>query len=45
MPVLNKCAEEWKSKTYVCNEATISHLVDCLWNHVMVVKQYADKLC
>lgn len=45
MSVLSKCAEEWKNGTYVSSEATILHLVQCLWKHVMVVKQYADKLC
>ncbi|XP_026815806.1 MATH and LRR domain-containing protein PFE0570w-like [Rhopalosiphum maidis] len=45
MSVLSACAEEWKNGTYVSSEATILHLVQCLWKHVMVVKQYADKLC
>jgi len=45
MSVLSSCAEEWKNGTYVSSEATILHLVHCLWKHVMVVKQYADKLC
>lgn len=45
MSVLSACAEEWKNGTYASSEATILHLVQCLWKHVMVVKQYADKLC
>ncbi|XP_050440382.1 protein ELYS-like isoform X2 [Adelges cooleyi] len=45
MSVLSACAEEWKNGTYVSSEATILHLVQCLWKHVMVVKQFADKLC
>jgi len=45
IPVLRACAEAWKNGIYVSIEATILHLVKCLWKHVMVVKQYADKLC
>ncbi|XP_050548885.1 protein ELYS isoform X2 [Daktulosphaira vitifoliae] len=45
MSVLNSCAEEWKNGTYASSEATILHLVQSLWKHVMVVKQFADKLC
>uniref|UniRef100_A0A2S2P3S5 Protein ELYS n=1 Tax=Schizaphis graminum TaxID=13262 RepID=A0A2S2P3S5_SCHGA len=45
MSVLSACAEEWKNGTYASSEATILHLVQCLWKNVMVVKQYADKLC
>ncbi|XP_025408942.1 protein ELYS [Sipha flava] len=45
LSVLSACAEEWKNGTYVSTGATILHLVQCLWKHVMVVKQFADKLC
>lgn len=45
MSVISECAEEWKNGTYISSEATILHLVQCLWKHVMAVKQYADKLC
>lgn len=45
MSVLNSCADEWKNGTYASSEATTLHLVQCLWKHVMVVKQFADKLC
>ncbi|VVC44631.1 Hypothetical protein CINCED_3A002568 [Cinara cedri] len=45
MSVISACAEEWKNGTYISSEATILHLVQCLWKHVMAVKQYADKLC
>lgn len=45
MSVISECAEQWKNGTYVSSEATILHLVQSLWKHVMVVKQYADKLC
>ncbi|XP_050427325.1 protein ELYS-like isoform X2 [Adelges cooleyi] len=45
MSVLSACAEQWKNGTYGTSEVTVLHLVQCLWNHVMIVKQFADKLC
>lgn len=45
LSVISACAEQWKNGTYVSTGATILHLVQCLWKHVMVVKQFADKLC
>lgn len=43
MSVIDELAEKWKNGTH--SEVIILHLVQCLWNHVMLVKQYADRLC
>ncbi|KAL4105311.1 hypothetical protein QTP88_020559 [Uroleucon formosanum] len=43
MSVFDKCAIKWKNGTH--SKVIILHLVECLWNHVILVKQYADKLC
>lgn len=44
MSVLYACIQKWKNENYVTNENAILHLVQCLWNHVLIVKQYLDKL-
>jgi len=41
--VFDECVKKWKNGTH--SEVIILHLVECLWNHVMLVKQYADQLC
>lgn len=43
MSVFDECVKKWKYGTH--SELIILHLVGCLWNHVMLVKQYADQLC
>lgn len=44
MSILEAYAEEWKCGTDVSSDAII-HLMLSLWNHVMLVKQYANQLC
>eukprot|EP00102_Acyrthosiphon_pisum_P024723 XP_016661933.1 PREDICTED: uncharacterized protein LOC100571491 isoform X2 [Acyrthosiphon pisum] len=43
MSVFDECVKKWKNGTH--SEVIILQLVECLWNHVMFVKQYADQLC
>lgn len=45
MSVLRACAEKWKNGEYISSGATILHLVQSVWEHVMIVQQFADKLC
>ncbi|KAL5237976.1 hypothetical protein ACI65C_005386 [Semiaphis heraclei] len=42
-PVFEECALKWIKEIH-CEVITL-HLVKCLWNHIKLVKQYADELC
>ncbi|KAL5237942.1 hypothetical protein ACI65C_005352 [Semiaphis heraclei] len=42
-PVFEECALKWIKEIH--SEVITLHLVKCLWNHIKLVKQYADELC